>query len=67
MKNAAQTIDISEDINEIEIRERLDELDVYQPDDWTDGDRVHVNETFTEFTSAGRNSWTTSSPLVAVA
>ena len=36
-------IDISEDIDEIEIRERLDELDVYQPDDWTDGDRVHVN------------------------
>ena len=43
VKNAAQMIDISEDINEIEIRERLDELDVYQPDDWTDGDRVHVN------------------------
>ena len=43
MKNAAQMIDISEDINEIEIRERLDELDVYQPDDWTDGDRIHVN------------------------
>ena len=43
VKNAAQMIDISEDIDEIEIRERLDELDVYQPDDWTDGDRIHVN------------------------
>ena len=43
VKNAAQMIDISENIDEAEIRERLDELDVVQPDDWTSGDRVHVN------------------------
>lgn len=36
-------IDISENIDETEIRERLDELDVVQPDDWTSGDRIHVN------------------------
>ena len=43
MKNAAQMIDISEAIPEEEIRSRLDEMDVFQPDDWTDGDRIHVN------------------------
>jgi DNA-directed RNA polymerase subunit B len=43
VKNAAQMIDISENIDETEIRERLDELDVVQPDDWTSGDRIHVN------------------------
>ena len=43
MKNAAQMIDISENIDEGDIRKQLDELDVYQPDDWTDGARVHVN------------------------
>jgi len=43
VKNAAQMIDISENIDETEVRERLDELDVVQPDDWTSGDRVHVN------------------------
>ena len=43
VKNAAQMIDVSEHIDEIEIRERLDELDVFQPDDWSDGDRIHVN------------------------
>ena len=43
VKNAAQMIDISEAIPEEEIRSRLDEMDVFQPDDWTDGDRIHVN------------------------
>ena len=43
VKNAAQMIDISENIDEIAIRRQLDELEVYQPDDWTDGDRIHVN------------------------
>ena len=43
VKNAAQMIDISEEVDPHEVRERLDELDVYQPDDWTDGDRIHVN------------------------
>ena len=36
-------IDISEAVPEDEIRTRLDEMDVFQPDDWTDGDRIHVN------------------------
>jgi DNA-directed RNA polymerase subunit B len=43
VKNAAQMIDISEHISEIEVRQQLDELDVFEPDDWTSGDRVHVN------------------------
>ena len=43
VKNAAQMIDISEAVPEDEIRTRLDEMDVFQPDDWTDGDRIHVN------------------------
>ncbi|MGA0380624.1 MAG: DNA-directed RNA polymerase subunit B'', partial [Candidatus Poseidoniaceae archaeon] len=43
VKNAAQMVDISEEVDPQEIRERLDELDVYQPKDWTDGDRIHVN------------------------
>jgi len=43
VKNAAQMIDISEAVPEEEIRTRLDEMDVFQPDDWTDGDRIHVN------------------------
>jgi DNA-directed RNA polymerase subunit B len=36
-------IDVSEYISEQDVRNQLDELDVYQPDDWSDGDRVHVN------------------------
>ena len=36
-------IDVSEHISEQDVRNQLDELDVYQPDDWSDGDRVHVN------------------------
>ncbi|RZD38190.1 MAG: DNA-directed RNA polymerase subunit B, partial [Methanobacteriota archaeon] len=43
VKNAAQMIDVSEAVPETEIRSRLDEMDVFQPDDWTDGDRIHVN------------------------
>ena len=43
VKNAAQMIDVSEHISEQDVRNQLDELDVYQPDDWSDGDRVHVN------------------------
>ena len=43
MKNAAQMIDVSEHISEQDVRNQLDELDVFQPDDWTEGDRVHVN------------------------
>jgi len=43
VKNASQMIDISEAVPETEIKGRLDEMDVFQPDDWTDGDRIHVN------------------------
>ena len=43
VKNAAQMIDVSEAVSEYEIKGRLDEMDVFQPEDWTDGDRVHVN------------------------
>ena len=43
VKNAAQMIDISEEGNVDEVRQQLDEFDVFQPDDWTDGDRIHVN------------------------
>ena len=43
VKNAAQMIDVSEHISEQDVRNQLDELDVFQPDDWTEGDRVHVN------------------------
>jgi DNA-directed RNA polymerase subunit B len=43
VKNAAQMIDISETVDETEVRAQLDEYDVFKPDDWTDGDRVHVN------------------------
>ncbi|MEC7178948.1 MAG: DNA-directed RNA polymerase subunit B'', partial [Candidatus Thermoplasmatota archaeon] len=34
VKNAAQMIDVSEYISEQDVRNQLDELDVYQPDDW---------------------------------
>ncbi|MBT4407622.1 MAG: DNA-directed RNA polymerase subunit B [Euryarchaeota archaeon] len=43
VKNAALMVDISEEANVEEVRQQLDEFDVFQPEDWTDGDRVHVN------------------------
>lgn len=43
VKNAAQMIDISEHVDQTHICSMLDEMDVFKPDDWTDGDRVHVN------------------------
>jgi len=43
VKNAAQMIDVSEYVDETHICSMLDEMDVFKPDDWTDGDRVHVN------------------------
>ena len=44
VKNAAQMIDISEHISEVEVREQLDELDVNSElEDWSSGDRIHVN------------------------
>ena len=55
VKNAAQMIDISEAVPETEIRSRLDEMDVFQPDDWTDGDRVHVNGDIYGIHKRGKN------------
>ena len=43
VKNAAQMIDVSEQVDDTMICGQLDDMDVYQPDDWTNGDRVHVN------------------------
>ncbi len=43
VKNAAQMIDVSEQVDDNMICGQLDDMDVYQPDDWTNGDRVHVN------------------------
>ena len=55
VKNAAQMIDISEAVPETEIRSRLDEMDVFQPDDWTDGDRIHVNGDIYGIHKRGKN------------
>ncbi|DAC56647.1 MAG TPA: DNA-directed RNA polymerase subunit B, partial [Candidatus Poseidoniales archaeon] len=55
VKNAAQMVDISEEVDPQEIRERLDELDVYQPKDWTDGDRIHVNGDIYGMRKNGKN------------
>jgi DNA-directed RNA polymerase subunit B len=55
VKNAAQMIDVSEAIPETEIRSRLDEMDVFQPDDWTDGDRIHVNGDIYGIHKRGKN------------
>ena len=43
VKNAAQMIDVSEEINEGEVHRQLAEMDVFMPEDWSDGARVHVN------------------------
>ena len=43
VKNAAQMVDISEDINEKMIQQQLTEMDVIEPDDWSTGARIHVN------------------------
>ena len=43
VKNAAQMIDVSEQVDDNMICAQLDDMEVYQPDDWTNGDRVHVN------------------------
>ncbi|MEC7098244.1 MAG: DNA-directed RNA polymerase subunit B'', partial [Candidatus Thermoplasmatota archaeon] len=40
VKNAAQMIDVSEQVDDTMICGQLDDMDVYQPDDWTNGDRV---------------------------
>lgn len=55
VKNAAQMIDISENVDENEIKARLDEMDVFQPEDWTDGDRVHVNGDIYGIHKRGKN------------
>ena len=47
-------IDISEAVPEEEIRTRLDEMDVFQPDDWTDGTEFTSMVTFTESLAAVR-------------
>jgi DNA-directed RNA polymerase subunit B len=36
-------IDVSEQVDDNMICAQLDDMEVYQPDDWTNGDRVHVN------------------------
>ena len=43
VKNAAQMIDVSEQVDDNMICAQLDDMEVYQPEDWTNGDRVHVN------------------------
>jgi len=43
VKNAAQMVDISEDIDEKMIQQQLTEMDVIEPDDWSEGARIHVN------------------------
>jgi len=55
VKNAAQMIDISEQVDEMEIKARLDEMDVFQPEDWTDGDRIHVNGDIYGIHKRGKN------------
>ena len=55
VKNAAQMIDISEQVDEADIRARLDEMDVFQPEDWTDGDRIHVNGDIYGIHKRGKN------------
>jgi len=55
VKNAAQMIDISEQVDEKEIKARLDEMDVFQPEDWTDGDRIHVNGDIYGIHKRGKN------------
>jgi len=55
VKNASQMIDVSEQVDEMEIKARLDEMDVFQPDDWTDGDRIHVNGDIYGIHKRGKN------------
>jgi len=55
VKNASQMIDISEQVDEKEIKARLDEMDVFQPEDWTDGDRIHVNGDIYGIHKRGKN------------
>ena len=55
VKNAAQMIDVSEAVPEDDIKRRLDEMDVFQPDDWTDGDRIHVNGDIYGIHKRGKN------------
>ncbi|HJM40930.1 MAG TPA: DNA-directed RNA polymerase subunit B [Candidatus Thalassarchaeaceae archaeon] len=44
VKNAAQMVDISEAVNEIEVKDLLEEQDVEpNPKGWSEGARVHVN------------------------
>lgn len=43
VKNAAQMIDVSEEVQETDVKDLLRDLEVYQPEDWVEGARVHVN------------------------
>ena len=43
VKNAAQMIDVSEAVSEDDVKELLKEANVVEPEDWSEGSRVHVN------------------------
>ena len=43
VKNAAQMIDVSEDVPADDVRLQLTEMDVFMPEDWSDGARIHVD------------------------
>jgi DNA-directed RNA polymerase subunit B len=43
VKNAAQMIDVSEAVSEDDVKELLSEAGVEEPEDWSEGARVHVN------------------------
>ena len=43
VKNAAQMIDVSEAVSEDDVKELLKEAGVEEPQDWSEGTRVHVN------------------------
>ncbi len=43
VKNAAQMIDVSEAVSEDDVKKLLEEAGVVEPEDWSEGARVHVN------------------------
>ena len=43
VKNAAQMIDVSEAVSEVDVKELLMEAGVVEPEDWSAGSRIHVN------------------------
>ena len=43
VKNAAQMIDVSEDVPVEDVKLQLKEMDVFMPEDWSDGSRIHVD------------------------